>query len=120
MAFSTALRSSASRTIASSSQIPMQRTSALIKLRHTRHYAEGEGKAGSKEHVTDKPTTDGKYNVQSSASKAGQEERAKGSEQSQATSQKDVRNNNERAEKEHPEAPRPVIGMNEERGTKGY
>ena len=39
---------------------------------------------------------------------------------SQATSQKDQRNSNERAKKEHPEAPEPVIGMNEERGGKGF
>jgi hypothetical protein len=37
-------------------------------------------------------------------------------EGSQATSRKDERNNNKRAKEDHPEAPEPVIGMNEERG----
>ena len=77
-------------------------------------------KCPAKPHVTDKANSDAKYNIQSSASKTGQEQRASGSTQSQATSQKDSRNNNERAEKDHPEAPRPVIGMNEERGSKGH
>lgn len=45
---------------------------------------------------------------------------ASGNTNSQATSQKDTRNNNERAKKDIPEAPEPVIGMNEERGGKGH
>ena len=35
---------------------------------------------------------------------------------SQGTSEKDSGNQNEQAQKDHPEAPGPVIGMNDERG----
>ncbi|MCJ1415316.1 hypothetical protein MMC32_001648 [Xylographa parallela] len=56
--------------------------------------------------------------VQSAASKSGQRERAEGSHAS-ATSEKDTRNDNERAQKENPESPM-VIGMNDERGGKGH
>lgn len=48
------------------------------------------------------------------------EEKASGSTKSQATSQRDVGNNNERAKKDNPEAPEPVIGMNDEKGGKGH
>jgi len=37
-----------------------------------------------------------------------------------ATSQSDARNNTERAKKDHPEAPDVVIGMQDERGSKGH
>ena len=40
-------------------------------------------------------------------------------QKSSATSEKDTGNNNERAQKDHPEAPGPVIGMNDERGGVG-
>ena len=52
--------------------------------------------------------------VQSAASKSGKRERVEGSHAS-ATSEKDTRNDNERAQKDHPESPM-VIGMNDERG----
>lgn len=73
-----------------------------------------------KTHVTDKHPADSKLNVQSGASQAGREEKAAGSTHSQATSQKDLRKNSERAKKEYPEAPEPIIGMSDERGTKGH
>ncbi|MCJ1290271.1 hypothetical protein MMC34_001807 [Xylographa carneopallida] len=56
--------------------------------------------------------------VQSAASKSGKRERIEGSHAS-ATSEKDTRNDNERAQKENPESPI-VIGMNDERGGKGH
>lgn len=66
------------------------------------------------EHVTNKKD---ELNVQSSASKAGQDERAKGNaNDSQATTEEDAGNQNKQAKKDHPEAPGPVIGMNDERG----
>lgn len=40
----------------------------------------------------------------------------KGKEGSQAISRKDENANNAQAKKDHPEAPEPVIGMNDERG----
>jgi len=75
------------------------------------------------EHAT--RTNDG-HNVQTDAVEGGKQERAKG-EGSQASSEKDVRGrpgmdetSNEKAKKDHPEAPGPVIGMNDERGGKGH
>ena len=73
-----------------------------------------------KTHLKDKPEADSKANVHSHASKTAHEDRASPSGASQATSRRDERQNNKRAEEEHPEAPKPIIGMNEERGTKGH
>jgi len=58
-------------------------------------------------------------NVQIDASKEGKKERASG-EGSAATSEKDKGNQNEKAKEDHPEAPGPVLGMNDERGGKGH
>ena len=63
------------------------------------------------EHITNRKD---ELNIQSSASKSGK--RARTEEQDSAASEKDQGNNNERAKKDHPEAPGPVIGMNDERG----
>ncbi|KAI9697747.1 MAG: hypothetical protein M1836_004423 [Candelina mexicana] len=68
-------------------------------------------------HVTDKPE---ELNVHSSASASGKRQKATGDGQSSATSERDPKNDNERAQKDHPEAPGPVIGMNDERGPKGH
>ncbi|KAG8526784.1 uncharacterized protein KY384_008213 [Bacidia gigantensis] len=65
------------------------------------------------EHITNR---DDHLNVQSSASKSGQKDRSGGEGHSQATTQQDKGNQNEQAKKDHPEAPGPVIGMNDERG----
>ena len=65
------------------------------------------------EHVTNRKDT---LDIQSAASKGGKQSRAEDSHQSGATSEKDTGNHNERAKKDHPEAPGPVIGMNDERG----
>ncbi|MCJ1462125.1 hypothetical protein MMC07_000725 [Pseudocyphellaria aurata] len=66
------------------------------------------------EHVTNQKD---ELNVQSNASKSGGQERAAGdSGQSSATSEKDPEDQNKKAKKDHPEAPGPVIGMNDERG----
>lgn len=60
-------------------------------------------------------------NVQKDASNAGFAERAKGAQSgSGAVSGRDEKNMNEKAKKDHPEAPGPVIGMNDERGGKGH
>ncbi|MCJ1306654.1 hypothetical protein MMC25_000297 [Agyrium rufum] len=74
------------------------------------------------EHVLNQ---DHEHNVHSAASQQGRKERAAGgtedvSSGSQATSETDQGNNNERAKKDHPEAPGPVLGMNDERGGKGH
>ncbi|KAI9861828.1 MAG: hypothetical protein M1824_001939 [Vezdaea acicularis] len=59
-------------------------------------------------------------NAQHAASKTAMQEKEKGDELSQATSQSDHRSSNARAKEESPKAPGPVIGMNDERGGKGY
>jgi hypothetical protein len=69
------------------------------------------------EHVANRKD---ELDVQSGASQSGHRERASGDEkQSQATTEKDSGNQNEQAKKDHPEAPGPVIGMNDERGQVG-
>ena len=69
------------------------------------------------EHVSNRGD---ELDVQSGASQSGKRERASSDEnQSQATTEKDKGNQNEQAKKDHPEAPGPVIGMNDERGGVG-
>jgi len=71
-----------------------------------------------KTHATDKKD---QLDVQSKASgEARREKAASGDSPSQATSQSDHTNANKRAKEDHPEAPGPVIGMNDERGGKGF
>ena len=66
------------------------------------------------EHVTNRKD---ELDVQSGASQSGKRERAADDNKaSQGTSEKDSGNQNEQAKKDHPEAPGPVIGMNDERG----
>ncbi|KAI9845320.1 MAG: hypothetical protein M1837_004942 [Sclerophora amabilis] len=69
------------------------------------------------EHVTN---TDHELDIQSQASKSGKRDRATGDGAQQAAVQKDTGSHNQRAEKDNPEAPKPVIGMNDERGSKGH
>lgn len=66
-----------------------------------------------KEHVTE---IQDELNVHSKASKSGKQERAGGSEQNSSTNEKDYGNQNKKAKEENPEAPGPVLGMNDERG----
>ncbi|PQE25618.1 hypothetical protein CJF30_00000333 [Rutstroemia sp. NJR-2017a BBW] len=76
----------------------------------------------TKDHVTE----DGdKYNVEHDGSKLGREERAEGGTgegTSNATSiaEKDGLNSRSKAKKEHPKAPGPIIGMEDERGGVSY
>lgn len=71
-----------------------------------------------RKHLLDKE--EGSSNVQSDASDGAHKDRASGAGSSQATSEKDDQNHNKQAKKDHPEAPEPVIGMNDERGGKGH
>ena len=97
----------------------LTRTSLRIPshLRTASTTKDWEGRQPS-EHATNREGLD----TQSSASKSGQEDRAKSAPgtsdggHSQATTEKDRGNQNEQAQKDHPEAPGPVIGMNDERG----
>lgn len=76
-----------------------------------------QGRPGD-EHATNR--TD-ELDVQSGASQGGKRSRESGDENgSQATTEKDSGNQNEQAKKDHPEAPGPVIGMNDERGQMGH
>lgn len=54
--------------------------------------------------------------MQSAGAKASKRDRAADNKQSGAASETDARDDNKRAKEEHPEAPGPVIGMNDERG----
>ncbi|KAL8995885.1 MAG: hypothetical protein Q9188_006704 [Gyalolechia gomerana] len=67
------------------------------------------------EHVTNRKD---ELDVQSGASKSAARQRTQDDEHegSSAASQKDPGNQNEKAKRDHPEAPGPVIGMNDERG----
>ena len=69
---------------------------------------EWDGRHGD-EHVLNR---NDELDVHSSASKSGKRERAEESHSSSAATEKDTRNDNEQAKKDHPEAPGPVIGMN--------
>ena len=110
-----------SRTI-SSCLLPSIRTVAPLRpfstsVRCSSESPNESGWAGRQptEHVNDRVD---ELDVQSSASKSGKRQRVGDSEHvgSSATSEKDPGNQNEQAKKDHPEAPGPVIGMNDERG----
>lgn len=60
--------------------------------------------------------TQNELNVHSETSKSGKQEPAGSTEQSSATDEKDYGNQNKKAKEENPEAPGPVLGMNDERG----
>lgn len=57
------------------------------------------------------------HNIQQDASKDGKAERASGDNPDGSTIEKDVGSENKKAKEDHPEAPEPVIGMNDERGS---
>lgn len=57
---------------------------------------------------------------QSKASQTGMAAHSKGEEGSQGLSRKDEGGYNRKAKEEHPEAPGPVLGMNDERGGVSY
>lgn len=76
------------------------------------------------EHVTNSADN---LDIQTNASKAGRSDRAQGAGGgseggergglAQSRTEQDARSSNERAKQDHPEAPGPVIGMNDERGS---
>ena len=87
---------------------------APISVRHAGSESSTWQGRQSHEHITNR---DDKLNIQADASKSGKADRVSGSEGgSQATTEGDHGNQNEQAKKDHPEAPGPVIGMNDERG----
>lgn len=77
--------------------------------------ADNPGWGGRKpdDHVAN---TEDELDIQSGATKSGKRQRAEESHPTSAATEKDTRNDNEQAKKDHPEAPGPVIGMNSERG----
>ena len=88
---------------------------SLLSTTRPRFASGWEGRK-PEEHATNRKD---ELDVQSSAAESGKRERASGSEQSSATNEKDHGNQNEKAKKDHPEAPGPVLGMNDERGSVG-
>jgi len=74
-----------------------------------------EGRKGD-DHALHRPALD----PQAKESHEARKDHEQGKEGSQAISQKDERQSNKRAKEEHPEAPGPVLGMNDERGSKGH
>lgn len=78
-------------------------------------YADSQTSIGRQpdEHVTN---SSNELDVQSAASKSGKRQRAEEDHPTSAATEKDTGNQNEKAKKDHPEAPGPVIGMNDERG----
>lgn len=71
-----------------------------------------KGSSGE-DHITNSKD---ELDVHSAAAKSGKRDRAEDNKQSSAASERDSRNDNKRAKEDHPEAPGPVIGMNDERG----
>ncbi|GAD99817.1 conserved hypothetical protein [Paecilomyces variotii No. 5] len=61
--------------------------------------------------------------MESTQSGQGERERNESiadSSKSSSTTERDVNKSGERAKKEHPHAPEPIIGVNDEKGEKGY
>ncbi len=84
-----------------------------VPIPHPRNNGTWSGRQPD-EHVTNQ---DHELDVHSSASKSGGRQRAAGDgRDSSAATEKDQGGQNEKAKKDHPEAPGPVIGMNDERG----
>lgn len=87
--------------------------SSLTQFRFASATSDWSGRQ-PEEHVTNRKD---ELDVHSGASQSGKRERVGDNEnESQATTEKDSGNQNQQAQKDHPEAPGPVIGMNDERG----
>ncbi|EXJ69415.1 uncharacterized protein A1O5_07451 [Cladophialophora psammophila CBS 110553] len=74
----------------------------------------GWGGRHGRDHAVKRPAHD----VQAETSQQGMKDHEEMKEGSDAISRRDERGNNKRAKEEHPKAPEPVIGMNDERGSK--
>ena len=104
----------ASRTFAHSTRTSF----CIIQAQNASTTKDWQGRQPS-EHVTNQKDD---LNIHASASQSGQGDRMKDahsssdSGQSQATTEKDKGGQNAQAKRDHPEAPGPVIGMNDERG----
>jgi hypothetical protein len=81
------------------------------KLSTTSGYRKWEGST-PKDHITE---TDDSHNVQVDGAKGGAMDRAS-SDGSSAATEKDPGKSNQKAKGDHPNAPEPVLGMNDERG----
>ncbi|KAJ6109178.1 hypothetical protein N7486_001412 [Penicillium sp. IBT 16267x] len=80
--------------------------------------------ASTDDHTTQKKQRGDTYDVPSSASASGQKERQQSEgiadkTKSQGMTQRGGVEHGKKAKAEHPAAPEPVIGMNDERGEKG-
>ncbi|MCJ1350825.1 MAG: hypothetical protein MMC33_000806 [Icmadophila ericetorum] len=110
--------------------LPRAQPRAFLTILHPRPFSSisplfkdptGAPWIGSKsdKHVTN---SGDELDIQSGASKSGKRERAQdpAGQGSAAATEEDKGRNNKRAKKDNPEAPGPVIGMNDERGGKGH
>ncbi|KAH0848984.1 hypothetical protein FOPE_03207 [Fonsecaea pedrosoi] len=73
----------------------------------------GWGGRHARDHAVKRPAHD----VQAETSQQGMKDHEEMKEGSDAISRRDERDSNKKAKEEHPEAPEPVIGMNDERGS---
>lgn len=87
---------------------PSPRTLSTTAYRSATGTEDWKGRHGD-EHVLNR---DDNLDIQSDASKSGKSQRAEQSHPDSAATERDSRNDNEQAKKDHPEAPGPVIGMN--------
>ncbi|OQV10123.1 hypothetical protein CLAIMM_14166 [Cladophialophora immunda] len=71
-------------------------------------------------HVRDHAVKRPPHDVQAETSQQGMRDHEELKEGSDAISRRDERASNKKAKEEHPEAPEPVIGMNDERGSKTH
>lgn len=112
------------RVVGNSPRILTQLRQPLL-FQSTRRLASGSQNPNEASHDSGpgwkgRPTDDHAVNrdsgldVQSDAAHSGMKQHEKGEEGSQGLSRKDEGNNNQKAKEDHPEAPGPVLGMNDE------
>ncbi|KAF2721920.1 hypothetical protein K431DRAFT_284369 [Polychaeton citri CBS 116435] len=104
------------RSLAKRASIRGSQTRSSRGLHQSLYARQQKGNGTEQTHTLDR---DDRTNIQVEQSQRGRESRAEG-DGGTATTQKDDRSNTARAKKEHPEAPDVVIGMQDERGTKGH
>ncbi|KAJ5904467.1 hypothetical protein N7504_006850 [Penicillium tannophilum] len=97
---------------------------ALGGVRHESITKQWKG-ASSDDHTTQRSKEGDKYDIHSDASASGMEERQQNEgiadkTKSQGMTRRGGAESGKKAKSEHPAAPEPVIGMNDERAQKGH
>lgn len=77
--------------------------------------------SSTQDHAVNRASRNDTTDPETAAAQQGREERAENegiadATKSGATTERDLRQNNKTAKKEHPHAPEPIIGMNDEKG----